>query len=204
MSGGVVYSMNVSLDGYVETPDKSIEWIHIDEEIHRAFNEQDAAIAAHLYGRGMWEVMASYWPTADRNPEAPEWEVQYARIWQAIPIVVVSRSLASVDEPNARLVRGNAAEELVRLRSTVEGDVAVGGPRLAASLIERDLVDDFRLFIQPRTIGAGTPYFPPGARLDLRLVETHTFASGVIYIRYERSVRGPASGRTARRSGRTR
>ena len=157
----------------------------IDEEVHRAFNAQDAAVAGHLYGRGMWEVMASYWPTADRNPDATEAEGEYARIWQAMPITVVSRSLPSVDEPNARLVHGDAAEELERLRSTVDGDVAVGGATIAASLIERGLVDDFRLFIQPCAIGAGTPFLPPGVKLDLRLVETHPFASGVVYARYE-------------------
>jgi len=184
--GNVVYSLNVSLDGFVETVDHSIDWVHIDEEIHRAFNAQQATVGAHLYGRRMWDVMASYWPTADQDPNASPSEVEWALIWQAMPKVVVSRSLDRIDEPNTRLVRGDAADELERLRATIDGDIDVGGPTLAAALIERDLVDDFRLFLNPVTLGAGTPYLPVGMQRQMRLVETRPFASRVVYLRYER------------------
>ena len=87
--GSVVYSMMVSLDGFVARPDGSLDWVIIEEELHRFANAQEAAVAVNVYGRGMWETMSPYWPTADQNPDEPPVIVEFARIWQAEPKVVV-------------------------------------------------------------------------------------------------------------------
>ena len=184
----VTYSMHVSLDGFVAAPGGSLEFAIVDDEVHRAFNEQDAAVAVSINGRRIWEVMASYWPTADQNPDASEVEVEYARIWQAMPKVVVSRTLTAVDGPNARLVHDDPADLVEELRRTTDGIISVAGPTLAASLVERDLIDEYDPFVQPALLGGGLRFLPDGFDLRrLELVETRRFASGVVALRYRRA-----------------
>lgn len=182
--GRLVYLLNVSLDGFVETPDHGLEWTSIDAELHGWFNDQMREFQASLYGRRLYELMAAHWPTAEEDPAITDVEREYARIWNAMPKIVLSSSLASV-EHNSRLVRGSPEEELARARSEFDGDLDVGGPTLAASFIERGLVDEYRLVVHPVVLGAGTPFFPRGRAPErLRLLETHRFGSGVVYLRY--------------------
>jgi dihydrofolate reductase len=104
-----------------------------------------------------------------------------------MPKVVVSRSLETVDGPNVRLVRGDGVAEVRRLAAETDGEIGVGGATLAASLIREDLVDEYRLFTNPVAIGAGTPYLPPGTgRLELELIDSREFGSGVTYHAYRR------------------
>ena len=91
--GKLIYEMNVSLDGYVETVDKDLGWGIVDEEIHTWFNDQTRAVDASIYGRGMYETMASYWPTATSDPEATPAMVDFANIWVPMPKIVFSSSL---------------------------------------------------------------------------------------------------------------
>ncbi|MEP6681506.1 MAG: dihydrofolate reductase family protein, partial [Chloroflexota bacterium] len=132
--GKLIYLMNVSLDGYVETPDHSLDWTIVDEELHTWFNDQARGTDASLYGRRLYEVMNAYWPTAESDPSATPAMLDFARVWNAKPKVVFSSSLASV-EGNSRLVRGDVGEELARLRTEFDGDLEVGGPTLAAGFI---------------------------------------------------------------------
>lgn len=184
----LVYLMNVSLDGYVETPDHSLDWTNVDEETLRWFNEETQAMDAFLYGSRLYKLMDAYWPTAESDPNATAATLEYARIWNAKPKIVFSSSLAEVG-PNDRLVRtDDVAAELARLRTEFNGVLSVGGPTLASQFIARDLVDEYRLVIHPVILGAGTPFFPRlAAPLGLRLRETHAFHSGTFYIGYERA-----------------
>jgi dihydrofolate reductase len=128
--------------------------------------------------------MAGFWPTADADPDAPATIAEFARLWRAMPKVVFSSTLEEVGW-NSRLVRGDAAAEVERLKAEPGGDMEVGGPTLASALIERGLVDEFRLVVHPVVLGGGTPFFPPlERRLALRLVESRRFSSGVAYLRY--------------------
>src|SRR6187397_927293 len=113
--GKLIYAMNVSLDGFVETADHSLDWATVDEELHFWFNEQARGVAATIYGRRMYELMAGHWPTAADDPATSPAQVEYAGIWLQTPKVVFSKSLASVDW-NSRLVRGDVAPEYVALR----------------------------------------------------------------------------------------
>jgi len=185
--GKLIYEMNVSLDGFVETPDHSLEWASIDEELHSWFNDQARRVDASLYGRRMYELMADYWPTAADDPEAWPAMVEFAGIWRATPKVVFSSKLESVDW-NSRLVRGEPAQELARLREEFAGDLDVSGATLAGSFIKAGLVDAFRIVVHPVVLGAGTPFWPDlSAPVSLRLVETRQFESGVVYMGYERA-----------------
>jgi dihydrofolate reductase len=142
-------------------------------------------MGAHLYGRRLYEVM-TFWETADQKPSITEHELEFARIWKDTPKIVFSKTLESV-EGNARLVRGDAAEEVARLKEQPGKDLAVGGAGLASTFMKLGLVDEYRLFVSPVVLGAGTPYFPPlDERINLELVETRTFGSRVVYVRYQR------------------
>jgi dihydrofolate reductase len=181
----LIYSMTVSLDGFIAGPGGDIDWSVPDEELHRFHNDHVSELGAHLCGRGLYEVML-YWETADQNPSAPDVELEFASIWKPLPKIVFSKTLDTV-EGNARLVRDGLAEEVAELKRQPGKDLAVGGAGLAAACIELGLVDDFRLFVSPVVLGAGTPYFPALAkRIELELLDTRTFASRVVYMRYGR------------------
>ncbi len=182
--GKLIYSMNVSLDGFIETPDHSLDWANVDEEVHFWFNQQTREQAASIYGRRMYEVMGSYWPNAGNDPDATPAMRQFGEIWSTLPKVVFSRSLDSVDY-GCRLVRGDVGEELARLRKEFDGDIDVSGPNIAAQFIERGLVDEYRLVVHPVAIGAGTPFFPDlGRPIRLRQTAVKRFESGVLALTY--------------------
>jgi dihydrofolate reductase len=182
--GRVIYAMNVSLDGYVETPDHGLEWADVDEELHTWFNEQARRADAFVWGRRMYELMVGYWPTAASDPSATPAMLEFARIADAKPKVVFSSTLSSV-EWNGRLVRGDVRAELARMRAEFDGELDIGGATLAGEFIRRGLVDEYRLLVHPVMLGAGTPFFPPLERpIRLRPSDTHRFASGVVYLGY--------------------
>ncbi len=182
--GKLIYTMNVSLDGFIETRDHSVDWGIVDDELHTWFNDRMRELDASLYGRRLYEVMSGYWPTGESKPQSTAPMVEFARIWNATPKFVFSRSLESVDF-NSRLVAGDVGEQLAAIRAEFDGDLEVGGPTLAAEFIERDLVDEYGLVIHPVVLGDGTPFFPRlDRRIGLELIATHVFGSGVVYQGY--------------------
>jgi dihydrofolate reductase len=182
----LIYSMSVSLDGFIAAPDGEIDWGVPDEELHRFHNQQVHEVGTHLLGRRLYETML-YWETAEENPSAAEVELEFARIWKSLPRIVFSKTLEKV-EGNARLAREGVAEEVAKLKEQPGKDIAVGGAGLASTCIELGLVDDYRLFVYPVVLGGGTPYFPAlEEKIDLELVETRTFGSRVVYLRYRRA-----------------
>jgi dihydrofolate reductase len=181
----LIYSMGVSLDGFIAGSNGEIDWSAPDEELHRFHNQQTREIGTHLCGRRLYEVMV-YWETAEENPSAPDHELEFARIWKDLPKIVFSKTLEKV-EGNARLVRDSVAEEVAKLKEQPGKDLAVGGAGLASTLMKLGLIDEYRLFVSPVVLGGGTPYFPAlGERINLELVETQTFGSRVVYVCYRR------------------
>ena len=183
----MIYSMLVSLDGFIEGPDHNLDWHIIDEELHQYINDQQAETGMFLYGRRMYETMSAYWPTADSDPALPGFALEFARIWKDMPKIVFSKTLDKV-EWNSRLVRQVAAEEMLKLKAQPGKDLAIGGANLAATFMRLDLIDEYQLFIQPVVLGSGTPFFPVlDGKINLSLVETHRFNTGVILLRYQRA-----------------
>jgi dihydrofolate reductase len=182
----VIYSMSVSTDGFIAGPTGDIGWTAPDAEQFRFHVDQTRDVAAHLCGRGLYEAML-VWETAEQTMSG-EAELEFARIWRPIPKVVFSRTLNSV-AGNARLATDDVAAEVSRLRNQQgEGVVSIGGAGLAAAAIAEDLIDEYRLFVNPVILGGGTPYFTPRANsLDLRLTESRSFNSRVVYLRYQRA-----------------
>ena len=183
----LIYSMGVSLDGFIAGRGGEIDWSAPDDELHRFHNRRVQELGAHFCGRRLYETMV-YWETADdENPSAPEHELEFARIWKDTPKIVFSKTLEKV-EGNSRLVRDVVAEEIAELKEQPGEDLAVGGAGLASTFIKLGLVDEYRLFVSPVILGGGTPYFPAlDERISLELVETRTFGSRVVYVRYERT-----------------
>ncbi len=179
----VIYSMGVSLDGFIAGPGGEIDWTVPDEELHRFHNQQTRELGAHFCGRRLYEEML-YWETAAENPSIGETELEFARIWRALPRVVFSTTLDRV-EGNARLASGDVAEEVAKLKEQPGKDLGVGGAGLASTFARLGLIDEYRLFVSPVVLGGGTPYFPSlDKRIGLKLVETQTFGSRVVYVRY--------------------
>ena len=177
--GKLIYLLNVSLDGFIETPDHSLDWSIVDDELHTWFNDHSRGLAGELYGRRLWDVMSAHWPTGEDDPASTEPEREFARIWNATPKIVFSTTLDRI-EHNARLVRGDVGTVLDEVRSELDGDLGVGGANLAGQFVRRGLVDEYQLMVHPVVLGAGTPFWPElDAPLRLRLVESHAFTSGV-------------------------
>jgi dihydrofolate reductase len=181
----IIYALSVSLDGYMESSEGDISWSTVDEELHSHFNELESKTGIALYGRRMYEIMAAFWPTADEDPSAPKYVVEYAQIWKKLPKVVFSTTLDQVGW-NARLVKENLAEVIIELKHQDGKDMSVSGAGLASSLMQLDLIDEYRLYINPIILGGGKSML---ARLphrrNLQLVETRTFGSGVVLLRYQ-------------------
>ena len=181
----VVYGMMVTIDGFIEGPNHQLDWPIIDDELHEYVNEQQRSKDTYVLGRRLYEMMEAFWPTADQDPSAPPYIVEFARIWRDTPKVVFSKTLDQVG-PNARLVRDDVVDEVARLKQQPGKDIDVGGASIAASLMQQDLIDEYRLFIHPVVLGGGTPMFPAlsDQRL-LRLIDMRTFRSGVVFLRYQ-------------------
>ena len=180
----VTYSMAVSLDGYIVGPDGNFDWAAPDEEVFRFATDEVREVGVHLLGRRLYETML-YWETADQDPSLDDLEREFAAIWKALPRVVFSTTLSAV-QGNARLASGGLAEEIERLRAEPgDGDIAIGGAALAAEAAALGLIDEYRARVCPVLVGGGIPFFPRRERrVDLELVDTRTFSSRVVYLRY--------------------
>jgi dihydrofolate reductase len=179
----VTYSMGVSLDGYIAGPDGAFDWAAPDDDVFRFWIDEIREVGVHLLGRRLYETML-YWDTADQS-SLDDAELEWAGLWKPLQKVVFSSTLSAV-QGNARLASGGLAEEVERLRAEPGvGDIAIGGATLAAEAAELGLIDEYRVVAHPVLVGGGIRFFPQRERrVDLELVETRTFSSGVVYLRY--------------------
>ena len=165
------FMMSVSLDGYLEGPDREIDWHVVDAELHQHFNDELRMMGCFIEGRVTYELMEGYWPTADQEPG-------------------ISPQMADFAGPNAVVKREVVPAEIEALKAEPGGDLMLGGADLAATFMEHDLIDEYRVYVHPVLIGAGKPLFPATPELrkvDLRMVGTRTFGNGVVLLRYQPS-----------------
>jgi dihydrofolate reductase len=180
----LIYSMGVSVDGFIADREGAFEWSVPNEELFRFHIAQIRELGGFLLGRRLYETML-VWET-DPSMRETEAEAAFADGWCAIPKVVFSRTLDSV-QGNARLAQASVAEEVAAALEATDKDVGIGGAGLAAAAIELGLVDELRIFRYPVVVGGGTPFLPPVTEdVPLDLIETSTFGSRVIYERYRR------------------
>jgi dihydrofolate reductase len=185
----IILMLSLSVDGFIEGPDREIDWHLVDDEVHSHFNEQLVGMGAFLNGRVTYELMAGFWPTADADPSSTGPMIEFARIWRDMPKIVFSRTLERADW-NATIMRDVVVEEIMGLKARPGGDLALGGADLAATFMRHDLIDEYRLYVHPVRIGQGKPLFPRSdTRTALRLAETRAFGNGVVLLRYQRPER---------------
>jgi dihydrofolate reductase len=178
--------MSVSLDGYIEGPNREIDWHLVDDELHSYVNEQLRGMSAFLSGRVTYELMAGVWPTADTDPLSTPPMIEFARIWLDMPKIVYSKSLQRANW-NTTIVRDVVPEEVAKLKAQPGGDLALGGADLAAAFMRHDLIDEYRIYVHPILIGKGKPLFPAsGPKINLRLVDTRVFGNGVLLLHYRK------------------
>ena len=178
--------MCVSLDGFFEGPDGELDWQLVDEELHGHFNQWLGEAGAFLDGRVTYQLMAEYWPTADADPGANVYVTEFAKIWRDMPKIVYSRGLERADW-NTTVVREVVPADIVALKEQPGGDLVLGGARLAETFRQHDLIDEYRIYMQPMLLGGGHRLFHLARdKHALRLAETKVFGSGVVLLRYER------------------
>ena len=186
----LIYSMGVSVDGFITDREGDFGWSVPSDETFGFHIEQVRELGGFLIGRRLYETML-VWDT-DPSLRDDEPGAAFADIWCAIPKVVFSRTLDSV-QGNARLAEASLADEAAAALGATDKDVAIGGAGLAAQAVELGLVDELGMFRYPVVVGGGTPFLPPVTEaVSLDLIETRTFGSRVIYERYVRTRGGSA------------
>ena len=179
----LIYSMIMSLDGYVEANEGDLGRGAEDEEVHTFIGDTFRHIGTFLYGRRMYETMV-FWETVQNEPDVPPHIMEYADDWKAAEKVVYSTTLESVSSAKTRIERTFDPEAVRKLKAESEHDLSIDGPNLAAQAIRAGLVDEYHLFMTTSVVGGGKRFFPEKVRLDLELVEERVFDSGLIYARY--------------------
>jgi dihydrofolate reductase len=184
--GKLIYSALTSLDGYVADEDGRFDWAVPDEELHGFVNDLERPIGTYLYGRRMYEVMSA-WETVHASRDQSPLLRDFAAIWQAADKVVFSRTLRRVAGTRTRIERNFDPEAIRRMKAASARDITVGGPELAAHALAAGLVDECHLVLSPILVGGGTPSLPAHLRLRLELLDTRSFASGVVHLHYRTS-----------------
>ncbi|MGW0709021.1 dihydrofolate reductase family protein [Streptomyces sp. NPDC002643] len=183
----IVLVMSLSLDGYMEGPNRELDWSRVDDELHAHFNDVLGGMDAFLQGRITHEMMAEYWPTADRDPEVSAPVAEFAAIWRRMPKIVFSRTLQRA-EYHTTIVRDLVVDDIKALKAQEgAGDLCLGSAVLAEQFMRHDLIDEFRLYIHPVMIGRGRRLFAETDTMTptgLRLIETHTFGNGVVLLHH--------------------
>ena len=181
----IIYRTHVALNGLIELAGASPDWVIADEELFRFMNNLERQVGGYLWGGRMYENNQALWAAAD--PQTLDAHVvEFMQIWKQIPAIVFSNTLERV-EGNATLERGDPVPVVARLKAQPGPDLRVGGVVLASALIQAGLVDEIQLFVQPILLGAGRSIYPAlNEAVRLKLIETHPFHSGIVYLRYQR------------------
>jgi dihydrofolate reductase len=180
----IVTHMMVSLDGFFEGPEGSLEWHMVDEELHQYFNDGMRDAGAFIGGRLNYQLMEAFWPTADEGEDVPPTMAEFAGIWRRVPKVVYSTTLDTVGD-NATLRGEVDPDEVRRLRDEASGDLFVGGAILGQSFLDLGLIDEVRIYVNPLMLGSGRrPFRSPSQTVPLTLLESRAFTNGVVLLRY--------------------
>ncbi|MCX4090887.1 dihydrofolate reductase family protein [Nocardia sp. alder85J] len=184
----VVALEHITLDGFASSgKDLGFEftWPGYSEELAAYVGDVvQADFDTAMYGRETYLGMYGYWsaqPTAESTPG----ERAHAEWVNAVDKVVFSTTLESAEWNNTRLIATDVAQEVRALKAKAGGALAIyASPKLVHSFLDMGLIDEFRILIHPVTLGAGTPLFHDKAQMNLELLESRSFDSGVVYVRY--------------------
>jgi dihydrofolate reductase len=178
----LIYTAIASLDGYVADADGRFDWSVPDDEVHAAVNDVERPVGTQLLGRRMYDVLVA-WETIE-TADAPAVTQDFAALWRSADKVVYSTTLASPSSARTRIEREFDPEQVRQMKASLERDLAVGGPELAAQALKAGLVDELHLFLSPVLVGGGNPALPADVRLELELLDERRFGNGVVHLHY--------------------
>jgi dihydrofolate reductase len=179
--------MHMSLDGFVAGPGGAMDWVTMDEEIFKDEIDLAATTDTALYGRTTYQMMEGYWPTVLTNPNSTTLELHHAKWVENTQKIVFSATLEKVNWNNTRLIKENIAEKISKLKQKQGKNMMIfGSPKLTHSFIQMNLIDEYRINVSPVILGKGVPLFKNiHHAIDLRLLRTKKFNSGVVGFYYE-------------------
>jgi dihydrofolate reductase len=186
----VISLIHLSLDGFAAGPNDELDWISYDSELEKDAHSLHDMTDAVIWGRRTYEGMAGYWLTVPDNPNSSPAELEHVRWLENATKIVVSRTLDRVEWGNAQntvLIKDNIAEQINKIKQQSGKDIwFLGSTMLAQTFMELDLIDEYRININPVVLGQGKPLFANVTRkFPLKLVASKTFQSGVVALRYE-------------------
>jgi len=186
----VIALIHVSLDGFAAGPNDELDWIAYDDELEQYAHALHAVTDAVIWGRRTYQGMASYWLTVPNNPASTPAELEHARWLDAATKIVVSRTLDRIewnDAHNTVLINGDIADEINEIKRQSGKDIwFLGSIKLAQTFMQLDLIDEYRININPTVLGHGKALFADVARdFPLTLLEARALKSGVVALRYQ-------------------
>lgn len=186
----VIALIHLSLDGFAATPNDELDWISYDSDLEQYAHSLHAQTDTVIWGRRTYELMANYWLTIPGNPESTPAELEHARFLEGATKIVVSRTLDHVDwggATNTVLIKDNIADQINAIKRQSGKDIwFLGSVALFQTFAQLDLIDEYRIQINPVMLGAGKPLFAGVTRkAPLKLLESRAFPSGVVALRYE-------------------
>jgi dihydrofolate reductase len=176
----LIFSMNISLDGVA---DHTVAIA--DDELHNFATRLLESVEAVLFGRVTYQLFESYWPVAHEDPQATKSMLEFAHKINTMPKVVFSKTLQQASWNNTQLVKGDAVKEVLKMKQGTGGSLSLGGISLIQTFMKLKLIDEYWLLVHPVIWGRGRRLFEDGYdRLDLKLVDSQTFKSGVVVLHY--------------------
>ncbi len=183
----IILFMHTSLDGFTAGPNGEMDWIGVDDEIFEDVLDLQNTADAALFGGVLYREMAGYWPGVAANPSSTKSELEHANWLNHSPKLVFSRTLQTTDWNNSKIVRENIPAEVQKLKAESGKNILLfGGAEIARVLMDQGLIDEYRLNVNPVVLGNGKPLFrDAGEKINLKLLETRSFHSGVVGLRYQ-------------------
>jgi len=181
----VIFAINVTLDGCCDHTKQLA-----DDETHEYFTQLLREVGLLVFGRKTYQLMVPFWPEVAKNQSMTKAENEFARTFDSLNKIVFSRSLASAEDRNTRIVRTNLNDEILKLKQEQGKNILIGGVTVPSQLIELGLVDEYRFVVQPIIAGEGRRLLEGvrlQERLQLKLVESKIFRSGCVALRYLKS-----------------
>ncbi len=187
----LIFFMHTSLDGFVAGPNGEMNWITVNEEMFDFIATMTDQADTALYGRVTYEMMQSYWPKAGEHPNASKHDKEHSKWYNNVSKVVLSKTMKEAGLHNTIVIADQLSENINKLKQSRNGEgkniLIFGSPGASQSLLNEGLVDEFWLFVNPIILGKGMPLFKDLTGMTkLNLVESKTFASGVIALHYRK------------------
>ncbi len=182
----IISFMHISLDGFVAGPNGEMNWVKVDDEIFDYVGKRISEGDTSLYGRVTYDMMESYWPTAGDKPNATKHDIEHSKWYSKVHKVVLSKTMKGTSPANTTIISDNITDRINEIKQSGSKDILLfGSPSATHSLIELNLIDGYWLFVNPVILGQGIPLFKDmNNKIDLKLLNTHQFTSGVIELNY--------------------